>query len=72
MTRDVIQVNPEENAFDVLRKLSENNVGRLIVMDDGEMVGIISRTDLMTALDVLKSGADLSSGKNQEIEHTGE
>ncbi|MDY7082566.1 MAG: CBS domain-containing protein, partial [Halobacteria archaeon] len=56
MTGDVITVAPDEDAFEVLKTLSQNNVGRLVVEEDSELVGIISRTDLMTALDVIQGG----------------
>jgi Zn-dependent protease/predicted transcriptional regulator len=56
MTRDVVTVEPDEDAYDVLQKLSRNDFGRLVVVEKGEIAGIISRTDVMTALDVLQSG----------------
>lgn len=61
MTRDVISVEPGDDAFGVLQKLGENDVGRVIVEADGDMIGIISRTDLMTALDVLQDGGGFRS-----------
>jgi len=56
MTEDVVTVEPTEDAFDVLQKLSRNSFGRLVVVENGEIAGIISRTDVMRALDVLQSG----------------
>jgi Zn-dependent protease/predicted transcriptional regulator len=56
MTRDVVTVEPDEDAYDVLQKLSRNDFGRLVVVENGEIAGIISRTDVMTALDVLQGG----------------
>ncbi len=50
MNRELISIRPDADAFDALNLMSSSNVGRLIVMDDGQMVGIVSRTDLMRAI----------------------
>jgi len=39
-------VNPEETATDALMKLSTRDVGRVPVVRDGKLVGIITRSDL--------------------------
>jgi Zn-dependent protease/predicted transcriptional regulator len=56
MTDDVVTVEPDEEAFEVLQTLSSESFGRLVVVEDGELAGIVSRTDIMTALDVLQGG----------------
>ncbi|MDY6779898.1 MAG: CBS domain-containing protein, partial [Halobacteria archaeon] len=56
MTDDVVTVSPGDDAFEVLKTLSQNSFGRVVVEENDEMVGILSRTDLMTALDVLQNG----------------
>ncbi|MFW5984183.1 MAG: CBS domain-containing protein [Halobacteria archaeon] len=61
MTEDVVTVGPDEDAFEVLQTLSRESFGRLVVVEDGELVGIVSRTDIMTALDVLQGGGLSSS-----------
>jgi len=44
------------NAMDAIDALQEHGIGRLVVVDaDGEMAGLISRTDLMTAFDIIQS-----------------
>jgi Zn-dependent protease/predicted transcriptional regulator len=60
MTKDVVTVEPDTDAFEALQTLSRNSFGRLVVVDERELAGIISRTDVMTALDVLRDG-NLSS-----------
>jgi Zn-dependent protease/CBS domain-containing protein len=50
MKREIISIRPDADAFDALKLMSSRNLGRLIVMDDGQMVGIVSRTDLMRAI----------------------
>jgi len=53
MTREVITINPEESAFKAFRLMNERNVGRLPVVENGKLVGIVSRTDLVRTLEVL-------------------
>lgn len=50
MNRELISIGPDADAFAALNLMSRRNVGRLIVMDDGKMVGIVSRTDLIRAI----------------------
>ncbi|HET8687740.1 MAG TPA: CBS domain-containing protein, partial [Methanosarcina sp.] len=50
MTRDVISVPSDAQASDVLRLVSSKNIGRVMVIDNGEVVGILSRTDLVRIL----------------------
>jgi CBS domain-containing protein len=63
MTSDVRSVGPDAAAMDALEQMQEADIGRLLVMDDKELVGLISRTDLMTALDIIKQGG--SVGREQ-------
>lgn len=60
MTEDVVTVGPDEDAFEALRTLSTNSFGRLVVVENGEIAGILSRTDVMNALDVIQSGGSFS------------
>ncbi len=53
MTREVISVQPDDDAIKVLKLMSKHDIGRLIVMEDGIMVGIVSRADLMRSLELL-------------------
>jgi len=50
MKREIITIGPDADASDALKLMSSKNIGRLIVMEDGQMAGIISRTDLMRAV----------------------
>lgn len=50
MTPDPKSVSLEENIFDVMRLMEENEIGRLVVTDDGEAVGIVTRTDILRRL----------------------
>jgi len=50
MTSEVIAIEADADAFDAFKLTISNNVGRLIVMDRGRMVGIVSRTDLIRSI----------------------
>ncbi|WP_292380711.1 CBS domain-containing protein [Methanosarcina sp. UBA289] len=50
MTRDVISVPSDAQAIDVLKLMSSKNIGRVLVVDNGLIVGILSRTDLVRVL----------------------
>ena len=50
MKREIVSIRPDADAFDALKLMSSRNLGRLIVMEDEQMVGIVSRTDLMRAI----------------------
>ena len=54
--KDVIVAFPDENMKNVMDRLYRNNVGRLPVMereDPKKVVGIVTRTDAITAYQVL-------------------
>ena len=53
MTTDVISISEDADAMDALKMLSSHNIGRLLVQDNGRVVGIVSRTDLMRSIEVL-------------------
>jgi Zn-dependent protease len=58
MTRDVLVTSPDEDVATVLEKLNLNNVGRLPVIEEDKLVGIISKTDIMKALEIRKGSID--------------
>ena len=49
MSCDIITVRPDESLFDAFVKMSKSDIGRLMVMDNGELVGILTRSDVMKA-----------------------
>ncbi len=48
MTADVITVAPETEVEDVATILTEEDINRVPVVDDGELVGIITRSDIVS------------------------
>ena len=49
MTRDVEVISPEETVGEAVRKMSERQIRRLVVMERGSIVGMVSRRDLVNA-----------------------
>jgi len=70
MTTDVHTVGPESDVMTALGELEDRDIGRLLVHDDREgFVGILTRTDVMTALSIIKeSGRYGASSSNDEPE----
>ncbi len=53
MTRELTTLTPDEEAFAAIEALQSNDIGRVLVLDAvGDLAGLITRTDLMTALDI--------------------
>ncbi|MBN1134607.1 MAG: CBS domain-containing protein [Methanosarcinaceae archaeon] len=50
MTPDVISINADADSSDALKLMTTNKIGRVLVIDKGSVVGILSRTDLMRTL----------------------
>ena len=57
MATEVASVGADTDAMTALQTMQEHGVGRLPVLDaDGELVGLISRSDLMTAFNIIQTG----------------
>jgi Zn-dependent protease/CBS domain-containing protein len=56
MSRTVIHVPPYMEAVDVLKVFNELSIGRVVVLVDGKLIGILSRTDMVRAMDMLAAG----------------
>jgi CBS domain-containing protein len=54
MTSEVEVTAPDEPLLDSWEKLNQINIGRLPVVENDHLVGIISRTDIMRALEMMK------------------
>ncbi|MEF8852423.1 MAG: CBS domain-containing protein, partial [Haloarculaceae archaeon] len=66
MSTDVKTIAPDADAMAAFQRMQQNGIGRLPVVDEtGNLVGIVSRTDLMRAFDVIqKGGAPPSVGQS--------
>ena len=62
MANDLATISPEADAMTAIEQMQKNDVGRLPVVDDeGEVVGLISRSDLVTAFNIIQSRGSLAS-----------
>jgi Zn-dependent protease/CBS domain-containing protein len=61
MSTDLHTIGPDADAMDAIERMQKHGVGRLVVMDGEEFVGLVSRSDLMTALDIIRSSGSLST-----------
>ncbi|HOT93567.1 MAG TPA: CBS domain-containing protein [Methanoregulaceae archaeon] len=52
MTRGALSLPPEAPVFHALRVMSEKNIGRIPVVRDGELLGIVTRTDIMKVIEL--------------------
>ena len=43
--RDIISVKPEDSVLDAIRLMAEKGIGSLVVMEDQELLGIMSERD---------------------------
>lgn len=51
MTPDVITAAPSDTKLQVLKKLVENHIGGIPILEDNKIVGIITKTDILKNLD---------------------
>jgi Zn-dependent protease/predicted transcriptional regulator len=45
--KETLVLRPDSDAADVMMKMASQNTGRALVMEDGNLVGLLSRTDMM-------------------------
>lgn len=50
MTHDVVSVSPQDSLAEVVRLMESRRIKRLPVVEDGHLVGIVSRSNLVRAL----------------------
>jgi CBS domain-containing protein len=60
MSEDLRTVTPDTDAMTAINEMQEHGIGRLLVVDEsGDLVGLISRTDLMTAFNIIQETGSL-------------
>jgi predicted transcriptional regulator len=47
MTTDVVEAPSSTKLFEVVRRFKEREVGRLIVIEDGKPIGILTQSDIL-------------------------
>jgi len=64
MATELVTIAPSADAMDAISTMQREGVGRLPVVDDtGALVGLISRTDLMTAFDIIQTRGTATGGE---------
>jgi CBS domain-containing protein len=61
----IVSVNPNATVFEAIKVMAQNNVGALLVMQDGKIAGIISERDIVRKVDIL--GKTSATAKVSEI-----
>lgn len=63
MTTNVVTIGPDVTLEEIQELVIEHNIGRLPVIENGEIIGIVTRTNIIEVLheDVLKDKGDLST-----------
>lgn len=54
MTTDLSTIDSTTPVMDAIQKMQRDRIGRLLVVENGQLVGLISRTDVMTALEIIQ------------------
>ncbi len=54
MTREIITLKEDDDAVKALKLMTTNNIGRIIIIHDNKMTGIVSRTDLLRSVELLE------------------
>jgi len=52
MTKEVITLPPQAPVMDALRLMSVRNIGRVPVTDGDQMVGIVTKTDILKVIEL--------------------
>jgi Zn-dependent protease/CBS domain-containing protein len=55
MATDVVTIAPDAGAMDAISLMQQESVGRLPVVDGDDLVGLISRSDLVTAFNIIRT-----------------
>jgi Zn-dependent protease/CBS domain-containing protein len=64
MSREVTVTQPDTPAMDALETLQRHDIGRLPVVADDELVGLVSRSDLMRAFSIINTDATAPQGRS--------
>ena len=52
MTKEVITIRPDNDLYDALKILAPNTIGRIPVVENGEVTGIVTRTDILKLMEI--------------------
>jgi len=52
MAKDVIILPPEAMLSDAMKIMSQKNIGRIPVVENGNLIGIVTRTDILRFIEL--------------------
>ena len=61
MARELVTISPDADAMEAISTMQQQGVGRLPVVEGGEFVGLVSRSDLVTAFNIIQSRGSFDS-----------
>ncbi|MEM0017447.1 MAG: CBS domain-containing protein [Candidatus Korarchaeum sp.] len=67
MNRNIITMKPEGTVYEAAKLMKENNIGSIVVMDGGELKGIVTERDLITRYIAMEDGRRPEEVKVSEI-----
>ena len=67
MTSDLATVTPRTDAIEALQRIQQHDADRLPVVEGDEIVGVVSRTDLTTAFDIIESAGLPTTGTDRPV-----
>ena len=54
MTKEILTLEEDDDAVRALKLMTTNNIGRIIIIQDKKMIGIVSRTDILRSVQLLE------------------
>jgi len=54
MTKEIINLKEDDDAVNALKLMTMNNIGRIIILNEQKMTGIVSRTDILRSVQLLE------------------
>ena len=68
MSSDIKKVHPEDDIYEALKTISNEDIGRLMVVDeDDNLVGIITRTDIIKGFQLQELKMDIGENEKKKI-----
>jgi len=65
MTQGIVSVSPDATVYEAAKKMKNENIGSLLVIDDGELLGIM--TERLITLSVVAEGLDPKKTKVKDV-----
>jgi Zn-dependent protease/predicted transcriptional regulator len=54
MTKEIINLKEDDDAVKAIKLMTMNNIGRIIILNEKKMTGIVSRTDILRSVQLLE------------------